>query len=328
MVAIFVRASAAWLLFARVAVADDLDITEQPFRVLVTGFGPFLGSTYNPTADVAQRLGSSACENITISLDPRHSRAPSRTCLRVCWHAHVLPVNRTGAVWTEQHLRSLATSSPDGRVPYDAVLHLGLEDAAKGLKLEVTAANIQAKDSGDDSKIIAIEGAPHIWPTTVNIGWVSLSEIARVAPAGALLPREAEFWSRDPGTFYCNEVYFRTLNYVRGERIEIRTGTLLPVMFIHMPESTESSILHDTEVVRQVAGHALWAAFLAPKLPGRLSFLGAAIKADSRWSAGPCAILVAFAVGASGATALAESRGRGCRRSPSGLTAPLQPEAA
>merc|ERR1712194_618056 len=44
-------------------------------------------------------------------------------------------------------------------------------------------------------------------------------------------------------------------------------GALLPVMFVHVQNETESSIDEDTDSIRQIVSHALWATYLAPGVP-------------------------------------------------------------
>lgn len=246
------------------ALAEWRDYRAESFHVLLTGFHPFLNFSDNPTAHVAEHLNTEVCSNVTILPEPD---APGVWAIvRVCWHVHVLPVNRSGAMWTTEHLHSRMLGKH--AVPYDAVFHMGMEDTAKGLKLEVAASNTQANDTGKDGDQPAMPGMPKIAVTTVDIGWLSLDTLAKAAKSGTTLASVQELWSRDPGKYYCNEVYYRTLLFVRKRRILARTGGLLPVMFIHMPNSTESSYSDDAEVVSQIVAHSLWATYLAtPILP-------------------------------------------------------------
>jgi len=248
---------------------DVLDFTDQPFRVLLTGFSGFLGIQDNPTQAIATSLGKSGCEDVEILPEPiekvkafRKGAEEPAVRVRVCWEAHVLPVNRTGAMWTTEHLSSMAS------VPYAATVHMGLEDFAKGLKLETMAANIRADDSGADGTEEAVEGAPHLLPTTVNLGWLSLKNI--VIGGGSddtPLRKPHEMWSRDPGSYYCNEVYFRSLQYVRSRPIVTSMGALLPVLFLHVQSQNSSSIDQDVSSVKQIVAHAMWATYLAPNTP-------------------------------------------------------------
>ena len=182
--------------------------------------------------------------------------------IQICFYAHVLPVNRTGAMWTTQHLQQQL--SPAGAVPYDMVLHTGLEDFAKGLKLETAATNQQANDTGGPSTLPAVPGAPDLLPTTVNLGWVSLAAIRAAGTA----PNTTELWSRNAGDYYCNEVLYRTLNFVRGRGVFAGdTGAFLPAMFVHAPSASTDSVVDDLAVVMQVAAHALWSTYSAPGAP-------------------------------------------------------------
>lgn len=257
----------ARLVAARSQSADFFDVSNRPFKVLLTGFGPFLNFSSNPTTDIARKLDGT-CDVIDILPLPGERKAPKlegtgggpSTRLTVCWHTKVLPVNRTGAEWTSRHLQSLGQHQP-----YHAVLHTGLEDKAKGLKLEVAAANLQAQDNGTAGRTPAAEGEQDLLPTTVNVGWLSLKNLVITGD----LPRgrrssEIELWSRDPGAYYCNEVYFRTLHFVRSTPLLASTGALLPALFVHVQNPEASSVLEDVDSVRQIAAHALWATYVAP----------------------------------------------------------------
>lgn len=278
---------APWITLVLHVSGEIDDFTESPFNVLLTGFGPFLNFTYNPTMDIARRLGAT-CDDIYILPEPAEVgfvAGDGSARLRVCWHAYVLPVNRTGAVWTTQHLQNVTISG--GKLPYDGIFHMGLEDGAKGFKLEVVAANIQAQDNGLPGHAPAIPGTPHILATTVNVGWLSLRHLAlRAAPLRGRPSKELELWSRNAGSFYCNEVYYRTLQFVRSAPVTASTGAILPVMFLHVQNSTASSVREDVDAVRMVVAHALWATYVAP-----------ATYATTRAAARPSAIMTLDARG-------------------------------
>lgn len=236
---------------------NKLDLTRRTFNILLTGFEPFLNFSHNPTEDISRAL-KDVCEDVTILPELNGTWSSTMVSLHICWHAHALPVNRTGALWTVQHLQSLSARE----VPYDAVFHLGFESSAKGLKLEVAAANILANDTGADGHERAVQDGEPLLPTTVNTGWLNVDAIDAGAPSGSLAG-EAELWSRDAGKYFCNEVYYRTLHFIRGQKLLTSSGALLPAMFIHMPNQNVSTIHGDTDVVRQVVGHALWGTYLA-----------------------------------------------------------------
>ncbi len=97
-------------------------------RVLITGFEPFAGYDYNPSGDVAKLL-SGTCMNFT------QIRNNEILNIETCFDGWVLPVSHDGS----NKISDLLLSGAD--FPYDAILHLGLEDVAKGLKLETFAIN-------------------------------------------------------------------------------------------------------------------------------------------------------------------------------------------
>jgi len=235
------------------------DLTDRPFHVLLTGFGPFGEFRHNPTSAIARRL-SSMCDDVDIMPRPGdQSSGAAAARVRVCWRSEVLPVNRTGAVWTTQHLQDFAQRQE--ALPYDAVIHTGLEDFAKGLKLEIAGANVQAESGGQP----AVWSGPDLLATTVNLGWLSVKRLATVSAPRQVSSSDAiEMWSRDAGTFYCNEVYYRTLEYIRSNLIASRTGALLPALFVHVQEASATPVQADIDSIRQIAAHALWATYVGP----------------------------------------------------------------
>merc|ERR1711939_241006 len=71
-----------------------------------------------------------------------------------------------------------------------------------------------------------------------------------------------ELWSRDAGTFFCNEIYYRTLFSVRardigprGQLVDAQTWThsLMPVVFIHVPPAKIAPIDESADFVQRVA---------------------------------------------------------------------------
>jgi len=128
------------------------------YHVLITGWGPFLNFSFNPSMHLALHMKGRCTEERTEN--------PWAT-FRVCWTGIVLPVNRTGVMVVEDMLKR--------GVRYDAILHTGLENVAKGLKLEVVAANFRANDTGGPSTHPAIKGSPFIEPTTAHLGRLAIS---------------------------------------------------------------------------------------------------------------------------------------------------------
>jgi hypothetical protein len=130
------------------------------FKILLTGFLPFRNYTVNPSQIVAQTLASSC-------YDSKYSSS-SLPDFQFCFDSWVLPVNNSGSTRVENFLTSSIfpfllfsfsaffltvfdfsstsfwLSHAGWSNQYDAVIHMGLEDSAKGICLEVAGANIRA----------------------------------------------------------------------------------------------------------------------------------------------------------------------------------------
>ena len=186
-------------------------------EVLVTGFVEFDG-VENPSKVAARALNGSL-------VGPRGAAA------RI--FAELLPVSTIGASWAAA---ALATR------PFKAVVHLGLEESSRDLRVEIAGHNVLgAGDDGSCATTPAIPGAPCVLATT--------------APLGRLVLVDEE-WSTDAGVFFCNEAYYRTLAAIRGGR----GVPFVPAIFVHLPSEATAPVsaylprLHD--VIDAVAGGA------------------------------------------------------------------------
>lgn len=165
-------------------------------KILVTGYEPWGNMTFNPAEDVARGL---------------HGRCVGGLYQIESW---TLPVSEAGARRTAE-----ALAKSHHHAEWAAVLHLGFESVAKGLKVELVASNVlamhpQLAESGvdgaasvgdrDDSPsgrctarrdVEIAAGAPCLLATTAPLDVLALPlERGRYAAQ--------EIWSRDAGTFY------------------------------------------------------------------------------------------------------------------------------
>ena len=210
-------AGCAALLITLVCVAaraGDVVVDQGPPRpdvILVTGFRDFNGEE-NPSAVAATRLNGTG--SIT---------------------SVVLPVDEAGVSYAAGLVSRGAVA---------AVVHLGLEDATRDLRVEVAGHNILAgprgtPNSGNCTTRPVFAGEPCTLATTANLGRL------------ALRPRET--WSTSAGDFFCNEVYYRTLRAARRGSVP-----LVPVAFVHLPsEATrpvDAYLSRLADVVHALAG--------------------------------------------------------------------------
>mmetsp|Transcript_55967 Transcript_55967/g.122404 ORF Transcript_55967/g.122404 Transcript_55967/m.122404 type:complete len:219 (+) Transcript_55967:42-698(+) len=164
--------------------------------ILLTGYNHWSNFTQNPSGEVAQALNGTVVEDLLV-------------------HSIRINVSEEGVLFAESLVRS---GAGDGS-PWDAVVHLGFEDEAKGLKLETMAFNLRASSTHP----VVPEG-PHLLPTTGDLGAVALNT-----------HNPHELWSRNAGSFFCNEIYYRSLFFIRQQKRKRCRGALVPCLFIHVP---------------------------------------------------------------------------------------------
>ncbi|KAF4674596.1 hypothetical protein FOL47_008987 [Perkinsus chesapeaki] len=206
-------ADTARLTSLRVSASTFAEASSRPSNIVwVTGYQPFKDFTFNPSAAVASSLNGSCT-------------------LDYCIQAYQLPVDHTGASEPARWLRDPSVPKPA------AIVLLGLEDRAKGLKLEIAAKNVLA-DSNSSLPIIAKE--QYILPSTAKLGYINTTHTEE--------PLE---WSVDAGNYYCNEIYFRTLSEIRSQ------GLNIPTIFVHLPEPSTSSVGEDDRLIRHIISQLL-----------------------------------------------------------------------
>ncbi|EER16028.1 Pyrrolidone-carboxylate peptidase, putative [Perkinsus marinus ATCC 50983] len=203
-------ADTARLTSLRVSAAAFSAPPQERSVVWVTGYQPFEDFTFNPSEAVAKSLNGSCTSHY-------------------CIQAFSLPVTHGGASQPARWLREADVHKPA------AIVHLGLEDRAKGLKLEVAAKNILAESN---SSLPILPNVTSILPSTANLGLVNGID-------------SDEMWSVDAGSFYCNEIYFRTLSEIRSRNLNI------PAIFVHLPEPTVMSLEEDGRLIRRLISQLL-----------------------------------------------------------------------
>jgi len=170
----------------------------QTCRVLITGFGPFPGVRFNPTAHLAVQLAA--------------IRHPGLE--KVVRIAHVF---QTSYAAVERSLPALLAE-----VRPDVILLFGLATRTPYLRIETRALNRQSALFADARGCRPTTGAitPHA-PLAVrgNAPHQRLTIAARRAGVPARL-------SHNAGAYLCNYVYWRALELTAGEAL---------VQFVHVP---------------------------------------------------------------------------------------------
>ncbi len=182
-------------------------------RILVTGFVPFSGHRENISEKIVELLSDKCnCDGIETS---------------------ILSVDEDGSKETSDRIR--------GNESFRAILHLGLSENSNEILLERFARNhIQMRipdNSGRIQNSTIVRHAKELLET--NSPTHTINELIEGI--------ESVRWSEDPGSFVCNETYFRTLLAVS------ETGnTSTPVLFMHLPKEEKISINNQLRVVMSV----------------------------------------------------------------------------
>ena len=189
-------------------------VPEVTFNVLIAGFGG--NNMTGPGAIVAERLDNS-CQ----------AMVPGR---RVCFSGWNLTMDRSGASEVQ---RSLEMGQLQ-RVGVDAIVILGFESKAKGLKFELAGSNQLAEST---RRIDASQSNETIAPPTFDLSRLEAQVALSTIQTDAL-------FSRDAGSSYCNEALYRTASTIRKLKVtHPRDPTLLlPFAFLHLPDPSVAPI--------------------------------------------------------------------------------------
>jgi pyroglutamyl-peptidase len=172
----------------------------MPLTVLLTGFGPFPGAPFNPTAGLAKRLAA--------------RRRPAFVDVRRVAH-----VFQTSYAAVERELPALLK-----RVRPDVILLFGVATRTKYLRIEMRARNAR-------SPLFPDAAGDRPGSATIDLG-APVTRAGR-APQRALLAairaqRLPVRFSHSAGRYLCNFAYWRALTLTHG-------GNAPLVQFIHVP---------------------------------------------------------------------------------------------
>ena len=164
-------------------------------RVLVTGFGPFPGAPFNPSAALAKALA--------------RRRRPALAGIERAVH-----VFATTYASVDRDLPKLLKQKPD------VVLMFGVAGRRRQLCIETRARNAVSLLFPDASGHRPRHGVIELRGPAALPGNAPFARLAGAAGPAARL-------SRDAGRYLCNYVYWRALEQVRGTRPLVQ--------FVHIP---------------------------------------------------------------------------------------------
>ena len=190
-----------------------------PIKVLLTGFEPFLDNSYNTSQLVLERITDQSNHKDTIQ-----------------YTTNLLTVDSNGVKQVSLELAKSSCSQ------YDTIIHLGLDSKASKIYIELCAWNYKVTNSdqavsnlsnrGDELPVHCIDpDSPALLVSTFDFSsYSALNEDDKIVAL-----------SRNAGIYYCNEIYFRTLDQIRKNVIILNDKTKKPVKccFIHLPQVSE-----------------------------------------------------------------------------------------
>ena len=184
-------------------------------RIWLTGFEPFGEHVENPSKILVERILGTRQTNEIKEIPPYGLESES---VELSYSGCILTVDEAGSGESLNHLSDV-----------DAVIHVGLNEKAQKIRLEMCAINELnfriADNSGRETKegFIDENGLP-LLHTTAH----------RPSISHAFSNNEFVEISEDCGRFVCNETYYRTLNFIEKSGLQSR-GRALPALFVHIP---------------------------------------------------------------------------------------------
>ena len=183
-------------------------------RVLLTGFEPFDGASYNISKEIVTEISKLDIINFEIE-------------------SKILTVDEKGSKYVSELIIEKE---------YDCVLQLGFSKKAKAINLETQAINKIHMTIEDNSK-------RQIHNKKIDM-FAKSKFVSTVNVEGFLEKESPEIsLSSDAGTFVCNESYFHTLNTIFSQELCDRFGRKLPCLFIHLPSNEYVPISRQIEII-------------------------------------------------------------------------------
>lgn len=184
-------------------------MTNQPRRVLVSGFEPFGGLSWNPSAEVAEAVAGRADSRLLTAQDEHDE---------VAVEAVVLPVEFQTA--GQLLLDAVKKHRPD------LVICLGLAAGTDTVRLERVGLNLRDARIADNAGAqplgeAIVEGAPNAYFSTLRLKAAHQRIAADGIPASLSL---------SAGTYVCNEVLYTLLHHIETEQLAVAAG------FLHIPD--------------------------------------------------------------------------------------------
>ena len=202
-------------------------------RIWLTGFQPFGSHSQNPSQKLVEQLLDTVHSQEIQSMSPYGLESNS---IELEFNGRILTVDEAGS-----------RSSLGDIEEYDAVIHVGLNENAEKIRLEMCAVNESNFRIPDNSGRIVSEGF-------VEESGLALlhTTVHRPSIEAAFAGNEVVEMSEDCGRFVCNETYYRTLHEIETKGFQSRNRSI-PAIFVHIPDFSKVSLEEQLAVLLELA---------------------------------------------------------------------------
>ena len=184
-------------------------------RIWLTGFEPFGSHAENPSQALVEQLLETNHVQELVTTPPYRLESEQ---VEVQFNGLILSVDEEGSRRSLQEIGD-----------FDAVIHVGLNENAEKIRLEMCAIN------ESDFRIPDNQGRM-IQESFVDDSGLALlhTTIHRPSIVAAFQDNDLVEISEDCGRFVCNETYYRTLHQIQSNGLQ-RRGRPIPAIFVHIP---------------------------------------------------------------------------------------------
>ena len=202
-------------------------------RIWLTGFEPFGAHDENPSQILVEKLLNTKRVHQLQSTAPYGLESES---VELDFSGRILTVDEAGS----------RSSLPEIR-EYDAVIHVGLNENAEKIRLEMCAVNESNFRIPDNQgrmiqEIFVEDSGLALLHTTTH----------RPSIEASFKDNDLIDFSEDCGRFVCNETYYRTLHEIETKGLQ-RRGRSIPAIFVHIPAFSFVSLKQQLEVLIELS---------------------------------------------------------------------------
>lgn len=202
-------------------------------RIWITGFEAFGSHKVNPSQILVEHLLDTHHEQ-HLSLAPPYGLESN--VVEMEFRGQILTVDEDGS---RSSLQQIAD--------FDAVIHVGLNENAEKIRLEMCAIN------ESDFRIPDNQGRMIQESFVEDSGLALLHTTAhRPSIAVAFENNDAVELSEDCGRFVCNETYYRSLHEIETKGLQ-RRGRSIPAIFVHIPDFSVVSMDEQLNVLLELS---------------------------------------------------------------------------